>query len=46
MTAADMAVTILVIFVLFFIIYTRFKNQNLRDTYEEIKDLIITPGEK
>lgn len=36
----DGVVTISIILGLIFIIYTRIKNQTLRQTYEEVRDLI------
>ena len=34
----DLIVTLLVLFGLFVIIYSRIKNQNIRDTWEEVRE--------
>jgi len=42
----DWIFTLIVLFMLFFLIYSRVKEQELRDTWDEIVDLFtITPEE-
>jgi len=42
MSAVDNIVAILLIIILIFIIYTRAKNQTLKDTFQEVKEIFIT----
>ena len=41
----DLLLALAVILILFFIIYTRMKDQSLRDSFEEIKDLFTGGSE-
>lgn len=44
-TLLDWFFTIFVLFMLFFLIYSRVKDQTLRDTWDEIVDLFTTKPE-
>ena len=41
MAFTDTIITLLVLFMIFYIIYTKLKNQGLDDTASEIKNIII-----
>ncbi len=43
MTLADGLLSGTIILLLFYIIYTKMKDQTLKDTLDEIKDLITSP---
>lgn len=40
MTLYDVFITLFVLFLIFVIVYTKLKDQGLRDTYEEIVDVV------
>lgn len=42
----DAITAIGIIFIIFYIIYSRMKNQTLRDTYDEIKELFSPVGDE
>jgi len=41
MVIEDMIIVMFIFFLLFYIIYTRLKNQSLKDTYDEIKEVVV-----
>lgn len=44
MAFADILITVLVLLMIFFIVYTKIKEQDLKDTLDEIKTLIKANG--
>jgi len=41
MVIEDMIIVMFIFFLLFYVIYTRIKNQSLKDTYDEIKEVVV-----
>ncbi len=41
MALEEMIIVMFIFFLMFYVIYTKVKKQELKDTYEELKDIVI-----